>query len=234
MSNKVLLLHGMTSSPAAFNELVSDFEEKNIKSFAPSLPGYRFNMPTAKELRLCNYEHETDEYLNYLSQLGKEKITIVGQSFGALLALRLALNFPDIVKKIIIISVPLDFREQSTRIALSLIGKMPYSLCEKAPGINKSKASSKHNGSTEQYEVTSLKVLSNLKNDILKKLKHLTTDTIVYQSVNDYHLNPYSARLVKLLATHSQVTVNLKDYGQLHSLVSIPEVREGIVKEVIS
>lgn len=90
----VLLLHGFSGSPAAFNVLVAELAARGVPYYAPPLMGHGLDGFRALEAaRAADWRREVFQGYQLLSAIAEE-VSVVAISFGTLIAAELALAHP--------------------------------------------------------------------------------------------------------------------------------------------
>lgn len=109
----VILLHGIGSNKAYFRSLMKDLS-KEWRVIAPDVPGLY------SESRFRSGKHNyrvLSQWLDeFVTALGCEKITIVGNSLGCNLAAYHAYKFPEKVEKLCLLSMPETFTDKGDTI----------------------------------------------------------------------------------------------------------------------
>lgn len=101
----VLLLHGLLGSHSYWDEVVKHIPSKKYEVIAPDLLGFgRSSKP--KDLSYTIDDHIAAIEADVMSNI-KSPITLVGHSMGAMIALRLASKYPDRIKALILVNLPL-------------------------------------------------------------------------------------------------------------------------------
>lgn len=86
----VLLLHGFTASPQEFQNLFPILEQEELAYYAPNIPGFGINSTRLlQNVRYNDWFREGLDFYDHLSMLA-EKVSIVGHSMGAVLAIFIA------------------------------------------------------------------------------------------------------------------------------------------------
>ena len=94
----VLLLHGWGGSQAEWQSNLEALA-RHFKVYAPNLHQHGLSEPTFEQ----NLESGRRLFLAFLDAEGLEKVNLVGQSMGGLLALDFALSYPDRVGKLVLV-----------------------------------------------------------------------------------------------------------------------------------
>lgn len=220
----LLFLHGLTAKASTFNKLSSELNSCGALSFTPHLTGQRANHPFPPEVRLHNIDLELSGYLKLLRKDDSTEIIIVAQSMGALLALRLAHRYPELIKGLILLSPSMALRNNFLHKVNSCISYIPSFITQALGTLKKEIVSDAHKGNSDTYTFTMLKHLGTLRRQTIRILPLLSVPVTVIQNKNDYHLSPYSAYIIKELAINSEVKLIVKDWGIRHSLADIDEV----------
>lgn len=106
-SSGVLFVHGLTGIPQEFNFLIKPFQESAYTVSAPLLPGHGTRAENLNGIRWTQHlEFIRSKYDELRAEC--ELVTIVGQSYGALLALDLAVEQKEI-SCLAVISPPLGY-----------------------------------------------------------------------------------------------------------------------------
>ena len=98
----ILMIHGWAFDSSVWRKQI-DYLSRSFKVIALDLPGhghsqYREGLDITKEL------------LSLINKLKYKNLTIIGHSFGGVLALKLALESPGLIKRIILVNTSLKFR----------------------------------------------------------------------------------------------------------------------------
>jgi pimeloyl-ACP methyl ester carboxylesterase len=100
----MLLLHGWPDTSIMWDEVVPDLVAAGYRVAVPDLRGCgRSDKPT--ELDSYAMYHLIGDVANIVEALGVEKVTLVGHDWGAALAWGVALLRPDLVERIVVVSV---------------------------------------------------------------------------------------------------------------------------------
>lgn len=101
-STDILLLHGWGSSKKSWQKITALLAEKGIHVENPDMPGFGENPPPEKPWHGSDYEAWV---LDFIKKNGmKTPLTIIGHSFGGGLAMKLAIDHPALVKKLVLIA----------------------------------------------------------------------------------------------------------------------------------
>lgn len=101
----VVLLHGMAASRRYWDELIKYAPQGEFIFYAIDLPGFG-RSPQPRGLAY-DYQMYSAAIIDTLHRAGiHEKVTVTGHSMGSLLALRLAVDHPERIHKIVACNVP--------------------------------------------------------------------------------------------------------------------------------
>ena len=97
----ILILHGWGSSSKSWEKVQSYLAEKGYKVIVPDMPGFGESDPPPAPWN-------AEAYLNWLLDFTKSyklkaPFYLVGHSFGGGLAMKLAIEYPELIKKLILI-----------------------------------------------------------------------------------------------------------------------------------
>jgi pimeloyl-ACP methyl ester carboxylesterase len=107
----ILLLHGWPDTSALWDEVAPDLVATGYRVVAPDLRGCGLS-DKPEELSSYQMHHLIADVAAIVGALGGEKVLLVGHDWGAALAWGVALTRPDLVERIVVVSVghPSSFR----------------------------------------------------------------------------------------------------------------------------
>lgn len=101
----ILLLHGLLSSHSYWDEVAKHIPTNKYEVIAPDLLGFG-QSDKPKDL-----DYKIDDHVAAIEKAVfdniKTPVTLVGHSMGAMIALRLATKYPDRVKSLVLVNLPL-------------------------------------------------------------------------------------------------------------------------------
>lgn len=98
----LVLLHAAGGSSYVWRKVIDQLAE-NFTVYAPDLPGFdRSETPN----HFYTIEEFTDDIIQFLDEKGLEKVSLVGNLTGAMIALDLATRLPDRVDRLVLVSCP--------------------------------------------------------------------------------------------------------------------------------
>lgn len=95
----LILLHGWSMSHAVFAEF-SSYIQAGYRLLIPDLPGHG----QSSSVEPCTLENYADQLVYWLNKLGLTQISVLGWSLGGQLAMRLAIDRPELVNRLVLIS----------------------------------------------------------------------------------------------------------------------------------
>ncbi len=102
-----LVVHGITASPGQMAGVIESLRADGYTVEAPLLSGHGTQIREMLHLRWEDWYADVLRAATRLQQRGATQIDYVGLSFGALLGLQLALDRPDIVRRLVCLATPL-------------------------------------------------------------------------------------------------------------------------------
>ena len=99
----LILLHGFPDCAENFQQQLNFFSGHGYQVIAPYLPGYH---PEDKELDTYQSIRIAEEILEFIKSVTDKKISLFGHDWGASIAYGVAGLEPDLVNKMITVSVP--------------------------------------------------------------------------------------------------------------------------------
>lgn len=94
----LILIHGWGNTSAVFTDLMAQLPD--YQCLAPDLPGYGTSH-AAKNVELSAL---ADDFVRWLDALKIERVALLGWSLGGMLALELAIRFPERIQRLILIA----------------------------------------------------------------------------------------------------------------------------------
>lgn len=110
----LLLLHGTSTSGDSFRELMYGLADQYFL-VAPDIPGFGFSDNTDP----YTLDHLIEWLASFIDQLQLESLTMVGHSFGGVLASAYSLSYPEDVSKLVLLSPALLVGQKIPPIAKS-------------------------------------------------------------------------------------------------------------------
>lgn len=125
----VLILHGWNLNAFKYRYLISELKKSGLKIVCFDLPGFRNTPPIFHPWTIADYGNYV---MDYLKNRHIEKVIIVGHSFGGRIGIYLSVNFPNMVKALVLSGTPglgadLTLKEKAYLI-LAKSGKIIFSL----------------------------------------------------------------------------------------------------------
>ena len=99
----MLLLHGFPDCAENFKHQLNFFAENGYQVITPFLPGYH---PEDKELDTYQSLRIAEEMITFIKSITDKKISLFGHDWGASIAYGMAGLEPDLINKMITVSVP--------------------------------------------------------------------------------------------------------------------------------
>jgi pimeloyl-ACP methyl ester carboxylesterase len=97
----VLLIHGMVSDSTTWARAAEQLAERGHRVLAPDLLGHGDSDKPADGYQLTDF---ADSLAALLTELGARQVTVVGHSFGGAVAMQLAHDHPDLVRRLVLVS----------------------------------------------------------------------------------------------------------------------------------
>lgn len=96
---KLIILHGWQSSKEKWERVKQELESEKVKVIIPDLPGFKSQAKLQKSWNL-------DDYLRWFKDFssGQERFFLLGHSFGGRIAIKFALNYPQDLEGLILVS----------------------------------------------------------------------------------------------------------------------------------
>ena len=168
----LLILHGWGSRSDNWQRVGELLAEKGIKVIIPDLPGFGKSDRSKKVWSLDDY---CDFVQEFIKNLGLEKFSLLGHSFGGSLSIKLSLRFPEKIDRLYLVSAACFRRKSIKKRILFVIAKI-FKIFSFIPFLRK--AFYKFIVRKSDYSYTDgimreiyLKVIKQDLSDILEKIK---------------------------------------------------------------
>ena len=223
-----LLLHGLTATTVEMMPLAKHLAERGVTSTVPLLPGHGTSLQDLRVTPLSAFLETVTESFDRIESGGK-KISIIGESFGSLLALWLALRFPERIESICLLSPPMKFRSKMRERLLGGICSLPDFALNRLGLVPKRRRSHSHYQfpfiSYNAHSIAAGARLVKLRREVVEQLGSVRCPVCVIHDPNDHHL---SAEILPLflgqLGSESKELIAMK--GGEHELLVGPRGRE--------
>lgn len=101
--NPIVFLHGFPDCPENYKDQSSFFASKGYQTFVPYMPGYH---PEDKDLDTYQSVRIAEDIIGFIESVTDQPIILVGHDWGSSVSYAIAGIRPDLVKRLISISVP--------------------------------------------------------------------------------------------------------------------------------
>ncbi len=190
----ILLLHGFTSTPYQFKEIVDFFANKGFTVLAPLIAGHGTNPDDLLKTTINDWKKSVEDAYKKLKEK-TEKIFILGNSFGGNLAFYLARKFPESTIGVVSLGTPIKLRfELIIKIRLYAYGRFKK-YYHKPRRIYRTDYTDM--ADEISYPVIPIKSLQDflrfIKEETIPNLKNVKAPTLVLHANHDYVIDPKSA-----------------------------------------
>lgn len=119
----LLGLHGFGATTQEVDMVVDIARELGLRGLAPLLPGHGSSVLDLARMRYADWRGAAEQALHTLAREGREVI-VIGSSMGSLLALDLAVDFPELVLGVGVLGSPIRLRWPYPSLALAAIARL--------------------------------------------------------------------------------------------------------------
>lgn len=193
-----LFIHGIIGSPDHFNKLI-DLIPKNCSIYNLLLDGHGGSIEDFAQTSMKKWEKQVEETVKYLEKKYND-IIIIGHSMGTLLSINIALKYPNKVRHLFLLSVPLKVNVKQSALTDAL--KVIFNKI-KSDDLTAEAAKNAHGIETEQNiikYITWLPRYIELFHKIYKTdkvLSDLKIPTTAIQSLNDELVSSKTYEMLK-------------------------------------
>lgn len=188
----VILFHGLTGTPSEIEELAQAVYSKGFDCLAPCLSGHSSTIADLSQVSLARWLEDAQEALDRMTDYSG--VHVIGQSFGALLAIYLALRFPHRVRSAVGLSLPWRFRSCVRENILSVAARLPDPLLNTLGFVDKQEREGVHfrekREAYTQHSISAAVRLFQLRRLLRDELPMLKTPTLLLHDPLDHHLDP--------------------------------------------
>lgn len=188
----VILFHGMTGSPSEVEELAHALHSNGLDCIAPRLSGHATSIADLAATPLSAWLADAEAAFAQLEKYSR--VYVIGQSFGALLALHLVLAHPEKCTKAVLLSPPWTFRSRLQEYLLEALSYLPDSaLTYLGYQTKKHRDGVKFRNLRHAYPQHSIaaaaRVLA-LRRALKPRLAELRAELLLLLDPQDHHLDP--------------------------------------------
>lgn len=101
----ILFLHGFPENWYSWHEQLSYLADKGYRVRAPDQRGYNLS-DKPKRVKDYNLDELVSDIVGLIQSSEKETVTLVGHDWGGIVAWHVARNYPDLIKRLVIINAP--------------------------------------------------------------------------------------------------------------------------------
>ena len=180
----------MTGSPLELLPLAHVLAEKGFRSYIPVLSGHGSTLKEFRITRARSWVLDAHRAIEEATNFGNENCAIVGHSFGATLALYLALGRPSLINRVVLLSPTLVIRPRWGSTVLNLASRLPERILDYLPIIPKRQTSSYclvvPRTAYPVYSLGATARMFRIIRRVLAKLSNLAICTLVLRDPNDH------------------------------------------------
>lgn len=180
----VLLLHGWGVSASIFDSLVEFLTKENFDVYLIDFPGFGESPAPKTPLVLESYSLLVKEFIE---KEIKEETIVLAHSFGGRVAIKLASNFPQLIKKLVLIDSAGFVRKGLKNTLIKIFAKI-FKPLFKLPVLSSLKIKVYKKIGTEDYlsNLELKKTYANIvKEDLTEEMKKISVETIIIWGKSD-------------------------------------------------
>lgn len=194
LRGSILLFHGLTSSPDELTSLTDALADAGFTAAAPPLAGHG-DIHTLKRVRIETWLTDAAQSLHAIRQSTPPgPLFVGGLSFGALLALHLALRSDTPIRGLILLAPPFQLRRRLDEIQLQLLRHLPDSVVDSLGIRPKSRAHETRLVLPRQclthHSIGSAVRMVKLRHTLLAESRQLSTPVLIVQDPHDHLVHP--------------------------------------------
>ena len=203
----VLLCHGFTGSPAAMRPWAEHLASNGLTVRLPLLPGHGTEWQQMQITRWTDWYDCLERELVDLFQ-ACDRVFVMGLSMGGTLALRLAMERPDLVDGVVIVNASVHSRNRALRALPVLRHLVPA-----VPGIcNDIKKPGQDELAYSRVPLQAMHSLTELWADVAPRLGEISCPMLAFGSDEDHVVEPSnSVEIVQGVSSHDLTFIPLHD-----------------------
>ena len=99
----IIFLHGWRSNSAVWQPLINKIKDLRFKIYEIDLPGFGMSETPKKPFTLDDYANVIKSFIDLRFKIQDSRIIVVGHSFGARVATKLAATHPKLIQKLVLV-----------------------------------------------------------------------------------------------------------------------------------
>ena len=192
----VLLIHGFSGTTFDLREIGQYLAKQGINAKGIRLAGHGSSPEDLEKTNPGDWWQSADNELQAVKDKYKN-IFLVGYSFGANLAIDLAVRYPEIIKSVILLGPSVFVRRDKLYRFLLPIKRIFFHNQKIMLGSKKSRLEYQEKGGYTKISIKNVKEFFDYINDYTKKeISQLNVPTLIIQSTRDRVVHPKSAHYV--------------------------------------
>ena len=207
----LILFHGLTGAPLEMKPLAEHMYNNGFDVFVPCLSGHQTSISELSKIKATRWMAVADEIFNIVNENNYQFIAVGGLSFGSLLAIYLAENYPGAVNAVVILSCPLKFKSLLRENLLQILSRAPDDLLDVLPTVAKVKRDfegfEKPRSSYPRHSIGAGARLVSIRRQVIGRLTEISAPIFVLQDPFDHHLSP---NVPMILRKNTSITVELE------------------------
>lgn len=212
MTNTILILHGWAKdmSGSRYVELSKALSKRGFTVFAPDLPGFGKEKLIKKTMTVSDYVEFVKQFMD---KKDIKKAIVIGHSFGGRIGVKLAVDYPSYVKKLVLSGSPLIRQEISLKkriaVFIGMIGKRVFSILSSNIQRKAAKILYFFIGEWDYYKAGNLQETfkSIVSEDLSKLLSKVKAPTLVIWGEQDAFVPVHIGREISQKIPDSQLVV---------------------------
>lgn len=204
----VLLCHGFTGSPYSMRPWAEYLAEAGLTVELPRLPGHGTTWQDMATTTTDDWYAEVERALLDLAERCDE-VFVMGLSMGGALTLRLAQEYPDIVKGVVLVNPSLVVEDPRLPV-IAPIRRLAARILPTTPGLESDIALEQSNeGGYDRVPTAAAATLPKLWRTVQGGMSGLRAPVLAYRSPQDHVVGPDSLRMLARRAVNTRLTIHL-------------------------
>ncbi|MCB0358805.1 MAG: alpha/beta fold hydrolase [Bdellovibrionales bacterium] len=231
----VLLFHGLTGHPSDLRDLAHAIHDTGFHVFVPRLSGHGRGLDVLKRTTAADWLRDAERFFSALKKVTGQTPSLVGMSFGGLLALHCAAVEQGRLPGLVVLSVPYVFRSLTREITMGVLARCPDAVLDRLWLVRKRSGTvigaSGGPPAVTKHAVGAVARLVQIRIRVRRAANKITCPTLILQGSDDHHLRVDAGiKLLRDLGSEAAL-VELYPHG-IHKL-TLGEHREQVTGRIV-
>lgn len=190
----VLLLHGLTASPAETRPLAALFQQAGFNVHAPRLSGHSGSIAELRITERWEWIYDVDCAIRTAQQNFDGPLFLAGESLGAILSLLGAIRSPAAVAGLALFAPPLALESIYNETVMGIASFLPDVAQNLLPTVPKRRRPEGHLAEKREalnvHSIAAAGRMASIRRKVFRNLSRITAPILIIEDPYDHHLGP--------------------------------------------